>query len=154
MGIKNISGADFKAFYEDPSVWSLNGNADAFYCEDLVVVLKGQESLDIDAIYNRYGDNFENLPDDAVVELQCGYRFLNSGHGTPGCVPEEDMLVLFRQWQENRSQITFVASIQVHKTDTEALDRVEKALADLADLGVSVQRSDDKAVIPSTKLKP
>lgn len=70
MGIKNISGADFKAFYEDPSVWSLNGNADAFYCEDLVVVLKGQESLDIDAIYNRYGDNFENLPDDAVVELQ------------------------------------------------------------------------------------
>ena len=152
MGIKNISGADFKAFYEDPSIWSLNGNSDAFFCEDLVIVLKGQEALDMDAIYRRYGESFENLPDDAVVELQCGYRFPNHPAGS---TLEEDLLVLFRQWQANRSQISFVVSIQVNKTDENALARVEKALAELADLGVSVQRSDQtRANTPSSKPKP
>ena len=51
-----------------------------------------------------------------MVELQCGYRFVNSGHGTPGCVPEEDMLVLFQQWQDHQHN-----SVRLDKADADAL---------------------------------
>ena len=143
--IRNITGADFKAFYQDQAVWTYEGNSDAFFCEDIVFTIQGQENLDMDGIYNRYGEDFEHLPDDAKINFECGYRLPH--HTTKiseGNAPEEDMLVLFKEWQTNRTDVTFLAKIAVPKTDLDGLARVEKALAELADLGVTVTRSDQK----------
>lgn len=153
--IRNISGADFKAFYTDPAVWTYEGNDDAFFCEDVVFSIQGQENLDMDGIYNRYGEDFENLPDDAKLNFECGYRLPHSTTRiSAGNRPEEDMLVLFKEWQANRTDVTFLAKVSVPKTDAEALARVERALADLADLGVVVARSDQDKPSASRAPKP
>lgn len=149
--IKNITGADFKAFYQDDDIWKVDGR-DAYFCEDLFISIKGEEGLDMDAIYEKYGDGFEKLPDNASLTLETGYRFLNYGFQSPGADPEDDLLVLFRDWQERRNQITFVATVSVDKNDTQALARVEKALEELKDLGVTISRSDDAS--PQRKASP
>ena len=121
----------------------------------MVFSIQGQENLDMDDIYNRYGDNFENLPDDAKIDFECGYRHAHSSTKiSAGNFPEEDMLVLFEQWQKNRTDVTFTAKVSVPKNDAEALARVEKALADLADLGVVMSRSDQQPAAPARGPKP
>ena len=137
-----ITGAEFKAFYKDEQVWSYEGQANAFYVEDLVFDIQGQEGLSMEAIYEQYGDDFERLPDDAKIRLESGYMFLHGHLVQPGANPEDDLLVVFDQWQKARNEVTFTASVSVSKNDAQALAQIEQAFDQLAQLGVQVSRSD------------
>lgn len=136
-----ITGAEFKSFWNDDSVWEMNGSS-GFFCEDLVLVVQGQEDLDMDALYGRYGDNLENIPDDAVLTMECGWRLPNSGANMSQAL-EEDLRVIFREWKKNRNEVSFVASVDVSKSDTKTIERVGEIMAELATLGATVKRSDE-----------
>lgn len=129
MSKTTITGADLKAFYSDPAVWGAEDSSESWYVEDFLFRVDG-EDLDIDTIYNRYGDALEKLPDDAKVTHLYGYLCWQ-GNGAKPATGGGDIARIFEAWQKSRTTHTIVATIEIDKRDTEALARIEKVLTEL-----------------------
>lgn len=140
--IKNITGAEFKAFWGDDEAWGVDT-----FCEDLVFTIQGEEGLDMETTYSKYGDSFENLPDTAILTLEGGYRLQGGLHPSREA---EDLLTIFRDWKMNRDMVTFSTSMNVPKADPETLEKVSRLVGELKALGATVIRSDD----PEEQPKP
>lgn len=131
MARVKTTGAEFKKFYcQDPTVWDENPGDKGWYVEDMFLVIDGANDQTMDNLYDRFGDDLDRIPDEAVVEIDSGY-FGWQGNGERPATREEDLLTYFKQWQKRQTTHTIVATIELDLDDTKSIARVENALARL-----------------------
>lgn len=142
--IKNITGAELKAFWSDDNTWG-----EDTFCEDLVFIIQGEEHLDMEQIYAKYGDDFENLPDTCRLDLESGW-LMQGGIPKPGVVHDpQDLRIVFSDWRKQRDFVSFSATVDVKKDDPETMQRISRLMNELESLGVTVHRSDTANEKPS-----
>ena len=106
------TGAQFKAFYNDPKIWGATGSDESWYVEDLFVVINGRDA-DMDEVHNEHGDMFERLPDDAIVEIETGDICWQGRGEAPK--REYDIVRAFERWEKDQSVVTVVATFELPK---------------------------------------
>lgn len=125
-------GADYKAFYQDASLWVDSDGHSSWYVEDEMLTVNGNTRQSMDDIYELYGERLERLPDDAQVRIDDGTVFWQ-GQGRP---PEgengRELSAVFAQWQQQRSSYQVVASLSVPRSASpEAIASLRRTLEQL-----------------------
>ena len=134
-----LTGAEFKAFYADNSVWDIDGKP-AWYIEELEIKVDGA-TYGGDA-YDAYGDDLSKLPDEAKVTITGGWLGWQ-GQGNPSGGLEQDLGKVAVKWKAERETVFITATFEVSKQDVEKQAMIQDAL--LAQ-GGKVKRSDGQAV--------
>ena len=133
MARVTTTGAQYKKFYADQSVWEPE-KGHSWYLEDDLIIINDEEDVDIEELYRRYGDNLQSIPDDAKVVIEGGYMAWQ-GDGEP---PEErgDLVAYFKKWDKRQSTIMAVATFELPKDI--APDKLEEIRATLLGLGAKL----------------
>lgn len=139
-----VNGAEFKAFYNDDAVWSLNG-APAWYVEDMLLTIKGADN-DKDP-HDLYGEALERLPDDAEVVVNGGW-LVWQGRGNPPPSKEQDLVKTLVHWKAHRNTLFLTATFEIDHSDVTRIAQLQELL--LAH-GAKVKRSDGQAVEPAAQ---
>jgi hypothetical protein len=128
MATSKATGADLKNFFADPSVWNYKDQKDAYYLEDDLVTIDGQE-YDSDAAYTAFGDALVNLPDDAKVTKIEGC-LVWQGRGEEPSGVSTDLGRVFNKWVKAQQVRALVATIDidVRTTTPEQFQELETAL--------------------------
>jgi hypothetical protein len=129
------SGAEFKKFYNDPEmIGDVKGDV-SWYIDDLFIRVNGKDD-DMDAVFDAYGDNFEQLPDEAIITLETGY-FCWQGKGAEPVRPGGETLIdAFLAWKKAQSTLTVAATFDLPKDGSLATN--QRLLAVLNALGAKV----------------
>lgn len=135
------TGLLFKKFYADPKIWK--SGEESWYVDDQCVRVGDTE--DMDTIYNRYGDNFERLPDDAMITVITGYMGWQGRGHEPALGHDGELSSALSLWLKEQSTLSLVATLDVPKDI--APDRLQKIVAVLEALGAKVQGAPEAPAI-------
>lgn len=138
---KSFTGADLKAFWNDRAFWNEGGQGkQGFYIEEDLYVVNGKE-LDTEAMFQTFGENHANLPDDAKVQVE---GFLRENDHT---IREDyDLAGTLKKWIDGQSTQRLVAVFEIRK-DLPAADR-QKLMDTLTSMGALLSGS---GVVQDTK---
>lgn len=138
------TGAQYKAFYRDDSVWNPDRRS-SWYLEEDVLRVDGEK---VDNPSERFGDTLEKLPDEAAVEVLSGWMVWQ-GDGADPSNGGQDLAAAFQAWCKARTTLTLVARLDVPvETPREDLVRLVEALEAL---GAVVTGLPDPARKPDAK---
>ena len=101
MAIKT-TGAEFKRFYRDDTIWMCNG-VENMYIDDDTILVNGLE----------YDADYEAIPDDAVVKIICGVVYgpqFERGY-------EPSLETYFRRWKKKQTTTAFVVECDIANSD-------------------------------------
>lgn len=128
MATTKATGADLKKYFADQDNWAHDGHADAFYLDDDLITIDGKEYNSEDG-YNTFGENFQNLADDAKVTKVDGYIGWQGRGSRPSGTPE-DFGRTFNKWLKAQQVRPLVATIDidVRTTTPEQFQELETAL--------------------------
>lgn len=143
------TGAEFKKFYADDTVWYRDplDSGNYFYLEDDLIIVNGVDQ-DMDTVYNLYGDDLQKIPDEATVSIESG-DLVWAGDGMPP-VQRGSFADEFDAWKAAQVSQTLVATFVVSR---------DMAPEDLALLRQTVQAlggtfADEALAEPAKRPKP
>lgn len=123
------TGLIYKRFCDDPSVWNESPEAkdQSWYLEEDVLIVDGDEDADGEMLYQRYGENFARLPDDAKVEIAGGY-FQWQGKG-PNPETRGSLIREFKKWEKAQSTVVMSVVFELPKDlDVEKVRALREAV--------------------------
>lgn len=97
------SGAEFKAFYNDPLFWVDHGTDEHTYHDDTVIVVNGVHDENLDP---------DDIPDDAVVTIEGGVIF-----GPTYGASEPSMEAYFKRWKKRQTTSTLLVEAPNEKIE-------------------------------------
>ncbi len=126
MAKKTYTGADIKAFFQDPAIWTAGGASEkGFYIEEDYYVVDGKEYSG-DEMHEKFGDDCEHLDDAAAVQIGGFLRENNGGSES------YDLAATFKKWVETNSVQRLVAVFEVPKDlDAQELQTLKDTLTSL-----------------------
>ena len=122
------TGALFKRFYQDRSVWNPSAQ-ESFYIEDTDLSVDG--CADEAILAQKYQHDWFSLPDEARVEIRGGYLVWDGSGPTPAQT-EIELTVRFTAWERDQASYRVVAVFDVPKNSSpESMVRLHQALLQL-----------------------
>ncbi len=152
MATIKATGRDLKRFFEDDSVWKLDGQ-DAFYIDEDLYTIDGKQ-MDSEESFKAYGENYANLADDAKVTAIEGY-YGWQGRGDRPRSASEDLASVFKKWLKTQQFRPLVATIDVdvRQTTPEQFKALVEALTNLGAKVSGVTEADLQAAPEEPKRK-
>lgn len=135
MAKTTATGADLKKFFADETNWNHKDEKDVVYLDEDLITIDGVD-YDSDSSYEKFGENYANLPDDAKVTKVEGY-FCWQGRGERPAGLQEDFGRAFNKWVKNQQVRTLVASFEINVTNT-SREQLEELTSTLARLGAKI----------------
>lgn len=135
MAKTTATGADLKKFFADDTNWNYKDQKDVVYLDEDVITIDGEDYTS-ESSYEKFGENYANLPDDAKVTKVEGF-FGWQGRGERPAGLQEDFGRAFNKWVKNQQVRTLVASFEINVTNT-SREQLEELTSTLARLGAKI----------------